>query len=70
MTICIQCALEEFVKSEGKTDMSRAARFDEEPFEHQRRVHPDLQACRDRRRWLEDEFARIMGGQMVRPEEN
>jgi hypothetical protein len=70
MTICIQCALEEFVKSGGKTDMSKAARFDETPEEHTRRVHPDLFATRQRRRVLEDQFARIQGGQMIRPDEN
>lgn len=70
MTICIQCALEEFVRSGGTANMTQAARFDESPEEHTKRVHPDLTATRARRRWLEDEFARIQGGTMIRPEEN
>jgi hypothetical protein len=67
-TICIQCALEAFVA--GTTDMATAARFEETPEAHQRRVHPDLAATRARRRVLEDLAAKKMGGQMIRPDEN
>ena len=71
MTVCIQCALEAFVKSKGETAATRiGARFDEDPEEHMRREHPDLAATMLRRRWLEEEAARVMGGTLVRPEES
>ena len=70
MTICIQCALEAYVASEGKVDMTKEARFDESPEEHTKRCHPDLLATRARRRELEREFARIHGGTMIYPEDN
>lgn len=44
-TICVQCALEAFVAADGVTDIAdpwqQGGRFDEEPAEHYRRVHPN-----------------------------
>lgn len=67
MTICIQCALEEFVRSGDAKKMKEASCFDEEPEEHRRRVHPDLAATQKRRRELEVMAAQKMGGAMIFP---
>lgn len=60
MTICIQCALEEFVRTGDVATLSTAAAFDESPDDHMRRVHPDPVATQARRRVLEAEAARLM----------
>jgi hypothetical protein len=57
-TICIHCALEALVKSQGRKVGGGA--FDESPQEHMQRVHPNGIPHEERIR-LEHEAAKILG---------
>lgn len=78
MTICIQCALEALVAYYeahpdavlGEDAVKRALRensnFEEEPEAHTARVHPDLQATLERRRYLDRKASELMQRQIQR----
>lgn len=79
MTICIQCALEALVAYYeahpdavlGEDDVKRALRvnseFEEDSQVHLIRVHgPDLQAIRERRRYLDRKVSELMERQVKR----
>lgn len=51
-TVCVQCAMRAMLENQA------APVFGETPEEHQRRVHPDLEAAQRERRELERRLAR------------
>lgn len=53
MIMCVQCALEAFVRGSSAADVAKASQRDESPEEHMRVYHPDPVATHARRQELE-----------------